>query len=82
MCEWCEENGGEPISCQDCGKLLCWDIEGEGDDIMGRPYVTAAGDVFCVSCGQSVDRAEEEDEYSDLDDYGDEEFDDYDEDYA
>ena len=60
MCEWCDENGGEPISCQDCGKLLCWDHKGIGDDIIGQPYVTNSGDVLCVECGSAWDRAEEE----------------------
>lgn len=61
MCDWCDENGGEPISCQDCGRMICWDVEvGVEDDVLTRPYVTASGDVFCFRCGSRYDEAEEE----------------------
>jgi hypothetical protein len=61
MCEWCEENGGEPASCQDCGRMICWDHEsGTGDDVITRPYVTASGDVYCVRCGSRMDQEEDD----------------------
>lgn len=60
MCNWCDENNGDPISCQNCSKMLCWDHEGEGDDVISRPYVTASGDVYCVSCGRRMDQDEED----------------------
>ncbi len=44
MCEWCDENGGKPIGCQDCGASICWDWRNVG--------VTESGDVFCKSCAQ------------------------------
>jgi len=63
MCEWCEEideNGDGGVYCQDCGRMLCYDIKGDGDDIIGHPYVTASGDLFCTRCGSQYDRQEEE----------------------
>lgn len=61
MCEWCEENGGNLSYCQNCGRGICWDCEsGTGDDVITRPYVTASGDVYCVSCGTREDQAEQD----------------------
>jgi len=60
MCDWCDENGGDPQSCQNCGRMICWDQEsGVGDDVITRPYVTAFGDVYCVRCGSRQDAEEE-----------------------
>ena len=63
MCEWCEENKGEPIGCQDCGKMICQDHKSE-DDVISPPYVTTDGDVYCWSCGRrnqrDIDQMEED----------------------
>lgn len=58
MCELCEEEG---MRCQQCGCLICFDIE-SGDDVIRRAYVTAAGDLFCDRCGREMDRLEEQEE--------------------
>ena len=61
MCDWCEENEGEPAGCQSCGTMICWDVKvGEGDDILSRPFVTSSGDVYCAGCGREMERAEQE----------------------
>jgi hypothetical protein len=62
MCkELCESGYGEMQSCQDCGKLICFDIPaGCGDDVMQPAAVTSSGDLFCVRCAVAHDRAEEE----------------------
>ena len=65
MCEYCDSEE-TMLYCQDCGKWLCYDHEGEGDDVIGRPYVTNSGDLFCVWHGRRHDEAEEA-EYDDLD---------------
>ena len=62
MCYLCDESGDEPVGCQDCGCLICFDIE-DGDDILRPAYVTASGDLFCDRCGPEYDR--EEDDYGD-----------------
>ena len=60
MCELCDESdNGLMQSCQDCGRLICWDRE-SGDGVIRRPYVTASGDLFCDFCGGLHDRADEE----------------------
>lgn len=64
MCWLCDDNDGEYVGCQDCGRLLCEDF-GE-DDVASRPYVTASGDLFCARCGRQYDEAEEAG-YDDLD---------------
>lgn len=67
MCHLCDDDeDGDMQSCQDCGRLICFDVEGD-DDIISRAYVTQSGDLFCRRCGASNDRAEEatEDEYAD-----------------
>lgn len=57
MCdEVCTEAGYG--SCQDCGRLICFDVE-QDDDILAAAYVTAAGDLFCRPCGREMDEAEE-----------------------
>lgn len=58
MCEWCEQ-GGE--YCQGCGKLICMDIQGYGDDVFSGPYVTGSGDLYCHICGPSYE--DEDDGY-------------------
>lgn len=63
MCDLCEQNGGEYESCQDCGKLICFDEEpGTGGDVIDCAYVTASGDLFCTRCGSKYDRADETEE--------------------
>ncbi len=71
MCkELCEE-GGE--SCQDCGKLICFDVK-NGDDILRPAFVTSSGDVFCDRCGRQQEREDQEEEENECDfddfDYG------------
>jgi hypothetical protein len=58
VCELCEESDGMQ-SCQDCGRMICFDHEGE-DDICAPAYVTESGDLYCSACGRSHDRAEED----------------------
>ncbi|HML22111.1 MAG TPA: hypothetical protein PKD09_10695 [Aggregatilinea sp.] len=61
MCELCEENGGNYVSCPDCGCLICMDVTGGvGDDVLRPAYVTYAGDLACSICGQRADRDFEE----------------------
>ena len=57
MCDLCTEE--EMAGCQDCGCLICFDVD-SGDDVIRRAYVTAAGDLVCDKCGRERDRAEEE----------------------
>lgn len=59
MCDMCDENDGEMVGCQDCGRLICFDVKYK-DDIVAPAYVTASGDLFCSSCGQRYDQEEEE----------------------
>lgn len=59
MCSICDENNGEMAGCQDCGRLICFDVE-SSDDVVARAYVTASGDLFCARCGRAYDEAEEE----------------------
>lgn len=68
MCELCEQNKGEPEACQDCGCLICFDIE-FGDDVMKPAYVTESGDLFCNRCGSEYDRHDEEVENGEWDDF-------------
>jgi len=62
MCDMCLERDG-PESCQDCGCLICFDVE-TGDDILRPAYVTASGDLFCDRCGPEIDRLDQEKERS------------------
>lgn len=39
--------------------MLCYDVEGAGDDVICSPYVTASGDLFCSRCGRGYDEADE-----------------------
>ena len=53
-------------SCQDCGRLICFDEPADSEDVIDRAYVTDSGDLFCTRCGREYDRAEreaEEEEY-------------------
>lgn len=61
MCQLCENNNGEMQSCQDCGRLICFDEKPDSVDVIDRAYVTASGDLFCQRCGRKYDQAEEED---------------------
>jgi len=72
MCDMCDKNGGDFESCQDCGKLICFDVE-VGDDVLRPAYVTSSGDLFCDRCGSRYDAeeermAEEEADYYDMED--------------
>jgi len=69
MCEeLCDSEFG-PQSCQDCGCLICFDVE-HGDDILRGAYVTASEDLFCNRCGREYDRQEEELDAEYYDDHG------------
>lgn len=71
MCDLCDENGGEYQSCQDCGRMICFDATPSSFDVIDRAYVTNSGDLFCARCGSRYDIEEEEaidDEYG-WDDY-------------
>jgi hypothetical protein len=59
MCkELCDQSeDGVMPSCQDCGRLICFD-EVTGDDVIRPAYVTMSGDLFCDRCGRAQDRAE------------------------
>ena len=72
MCDMCDENKGDFESCQDCGKLICFDVK-VGDDVLRPAYVTSSGDLFCDRCGSRYDAeeermAEEEADYYDMED--------------
>lgn len=72
MCELCDQNDGEYMSCQDCGRMICYDVTSSDFDVIDRAYVTASGDLFCARCGSRYDQAEEEaydDEYDGWDEY-------------
>lgn len=60
MCDMCKANGGEMIGCQDCGALICFDVEEVGDDHIRGAYVTTCGDVKCAPCGMRDDREREQ----------------------
>jgi len=63
MCkELCDASkDGSIVSCQDCGRLICWDVMA-GDDVLRPAYATASGDLFCDLCGPAHDRAEDEED--------------------
>ena len=56
MCELCNEEG--PTGCQNCGRLICFDIE-KGDDVIRPAFVTSSGDLYCDECGREMEREEE-----------------------
>lgn len=59
MCELCDKSDdGSMESCQDCGRLICWDVE-TGDDTIRPAYAAASADLYCDRCGSAHDRAEE-----------------------
>jgi len=64
MCEWCERIEEYAVGgmhyCQDCGRMLCYDASWDGDDVIGHPYVTESGDLFCTRCGPQHDRQEKD----------------------
>jgi hypothetical protein len=68
--ELCDENG-EAQSCQQCGCLICFDVQ-YGDDVERPAYVTSSGDLYCDRCGSSVER---EIEAAEAEDCGEIEFD-------
>lgn len=45
--------------CQDCGRIIDWDMVGY-DDVCSGPYVTDSGDLFCIPCGRRYQQEEEE----------------------
>jgi hypothetical protein len=57
MCDLCDESEtGEMQSCQDCGRLICFDVE-NGDDVCAPAYVTCSGDLYCDRYGTAHDIA-------------------------
>lgn len=56
MCEYCESKDG-PLGCPECGRLICFDDDFSGDDVMAPAYVTESGDLMCRFCGRVQDRA-------------------------
>ena len=77
MCELCQANNDEMTSCQDCGRLICFDAEPDDVDVIDQAYVTASGDLFCRRCGSRYDE-EEEDEWDDCEvEYGPDPIDDW-----
>lgn len=71
MCvELCDQSEtGEMQSCQDCGRLICFDVE-HGDDIEAPAYVTSSGDLYCDRCGAAIDQLDES-IHEGIDDWGD-----------
>lgn len=71
MCYLCDEShDGSQESCQNCGRLICFDMKGEGDDVCAPAAVSASGDLYCLRCARREDEREEaEDE---LDEFWDE----------
>lgn len=68
MCELCDESEDGTVCCQDCGRIICFDIN-VSDDVTAPAYVTASGDLFCSRCGRRIDEEEEaayENEYDDV----------------
>ncbi len=65
MCQLCDQNGGDMLSCQDCGRLICFDNAPDSADVADRAYVTASGDLFCTRCGRKYDQAEEDEREDD-----------------
>jgi len=66
MCKLCDANNGEMLSCQDCGRLICFDESPDPVDVIDRAYVTASGDLYCTRCGRKHDAAEEEEREDDF----------------
>ena len=65
MCQLCDKNDGEMQSCQNCGRLICFDNSPDSVDVTDRAYVTMSGDLFCTRCGRKYDQQEEEEQEAD-----------------
>jgi len=65
MCELCDEDGTD--SCQDCGRMICYDAKPSNIDVIDQAYVTESGDLFCHHCGSAHDRREKEEMENDSD---------------
>lgn len=61
VCYLCDESDQGYETCQDCGRMICFDDE-HTDDICAPAYVTCTGDLFCWPCGLRHDRAQDEEE--------------------
>ena len=66
MCWLCDESEDGVVGCQDCGRIICFDIK-HGDDVCAPAYVTASGDLFCNRCGQQYDKEEGNEEVGNFD---------------
>lgn len=62
MCSLCEENEDGYEVCQDCGIMICFDVDYR-DDVISGAYVTESGDLYCRECGREHDKAEYEDDF-------------------
>lgn len=67
MCYLCDENENGYESCQQCGRMICFDNKPNNIDVVDRAYVTASGDLYCYRCGSSHDQ--EEEDFEDEDGY-------------
>lgn len=77
MCrELCDNGRGGYTTCQNCGRIICFDVE-NGDDIVRAAAVTSSGDLYCDQHAAMYDReieVIEADEYfPDFDPFGDDE---------
>lgn len=59
MCNMCDERNNGPAGCPECGRLICFDYKGCGDDVMGKAVVTSSGDVMCLRCCERWEIEEE-----------------------
>jgi hypothetical protein len=58
MCYMCEENGGEPEYCVDCGVAICFDSTDE--NAWPEPAgVTSSGDLYCLRHASRYDEEAE-----------------------
>lgn len=70
MCELCDEAVKRSLEtediiwpgCQFCSVMVCYDIEGDGDDLFRRACSTSGGALACVYCAREIQ--EEEDRQS------------------
>ena len=69
MCALCDQKNGKLESCQDCGRLICFDETRSNVYVIDKAYVTASGDLFCFRCGKQHDEEEEAAADSWFDDY-------------
>lgn len=64
MCQLCDENDGDWVTCQFCSVGICWDVA-NGDDCLQPAAATASGDLACRPCAIRHDREEEREDAED-----------------